>query len=159
MSAHSRYFNANGLKLHYLDFGNPSKPPLICLHGLSGNAHNFDGLATHLMNDYHVMSIDVRGRGDSEWGPPTEYLPQYYAADLAAMLDEIGIERANLIGTSMGGVIAMMFAGGWPERAERIVLNDIGPDIARMLPKQVRDLCGYRMHMGLGYSDPPSKPA
>ena len=68
MSAQSKFISANGLKLHYLDFGNPSKPPLVCIHGLSGNAHNFDGLAPHLMNDYHVISIDVRGRGDSEWG-------------------------------------------------------------------------------------------
>src|SRR5260370_432309 len=75
------------------------------------------------------MPKDGGGRGASEWGAPTEYLPQNYATDLAAMLDEIGIERANFIGTSMGGVIAMMFAGGWPERAERVVLNDIGPDI------------------------------
>ncbi len=121
---------ANGLRLHYLDYGGADDSPwIVCLHGLSSNAHNFDALAPYLAPKYRVISIDVRGRGDSEWGPPTQYLPQTYASDLAAMLDAIGIARANLIGTSMGGVIAMMFAGGWPERAERLVLNDIGPDI------------------------------
>ncbi|MDO8430769.1 MAG: alpha/beta hydrolase [Candidatus Binatus sp.] len=128
--ASDKFLIANGLRLHYLDYGGADDLPwIVCLHGLSGNAHNFDALAPHLAAKYRVISIDVRGRGDSEWGPPTEYLPQHYATDLAAMLDEIGIGRANLVGTSMGGVIAMMFAGGWPERAERVVLNDIGPDI------------------------------
>ncbi len=125
-----KFVSANGLRLHYLDYGGAADLPwVVCVHGLTGNAHNFDALAPHLAARYHVISVDVRGRGDSEWGPPTEYLPQNYAADLAAILDEIGIKRANLIGTSMGGIISMMFAGGWPERAERLVLNDIGPDI------------------------------
>ena len=125
-----KFVSANGLRLHYLDYGGAGDLPwVVCVHGLTGNAHNFDALAPHLAAGYHVISIDVRGRGDSEWGPPTEYLPQNYATDLAAILDEIGIKRANLIGTSMGGIISMMFAGGWPERAERLVLNDIGPDI------------------------------
>ena len=129
MSAQSRFISANGLKLHYLDFGNPSKPPLVCIHGLSGNAHNFDGLAPHLMNDHHVMSIDVRGRGDSQWGPPGEYTPPVYVSDLALMLDALELDRVTLIGTSMGGIISMIFAGGYPQRVERLVLNDIGPEV------------------------------
>jgi pimeloyl-ACP methyl ester carboxylesterase len=129
LSAQSRFFNANGLRLHYLDFGNPSKPPLVCIHGLSGNAHNFDGLAPHLSSDYHVMSLDVRGRGDSEWGPPGEYAPPVYVNDLLVMLETLGLDRVTLIGTSMGGIISMIFAGGYPQRVERLVLNDIGPEI------------------------------
>jgi pimeloyl-ACP methyl ester carboxylesterase len=125
-----KFVIANGLRLHYLDYGGADDLPwIVCIHGLSSNAHHFDALAPHLTPKYHVISIDVRGRGDSEFGPPTEYLPQFYASDLVLMLDAIGIERANLIGTSMGGIISMMFAGGWPERALRVVLNDIGPDI------------------------------
>jgi len=139
LSAHSRYFNANGLKLHYLDFGNPSKPPLICLHGLSGNAHNFDGLAEHLMNDYHVMSIDVRGRGDSEWGTPGEYLPPIYVSDLSTMIETLDLDRLTLVGTSMGGIIAMIFAGGYPHRVERLVLNDVGPEVNPVGLKRITD--------------------
>jgi len=129
LSAQSRFVSANGLKLHYLDYGNSSKPPLVCIHGLSGNAHNFDGLAPHLMNDHHVISIDVRGRGDSEWGPPGEYAPPVYVSDLSLMLEALELDRVTLIGTSMGGVISMVFAGGYPHRIERLVLNDIGPEI------------------------------
>lgn len=140
MSAQSRFVTVNGLKLHYLDFGNPSKPPLVCIHGLSGNAHNFDGLAPHLAGDYHVMSVDVRGRGDSAWGPPGEYAPPVYVSDLSQMLDSLKIDRVTLVGTSMGGVISMIFAGGYPDRVERLVLNDIGPEVD---PAGLKRITGY----------------
>ena len=127
--ATDKFVDANGLRLHYLDYGNEGAPWVVCIHGLSRNAHNFDALAAHLAAKYHVISIDVRGRGDSQWGPPTEYLPQNYVTDLAKMLEELGVARVSLIGTSMGGIISMMYAGGWPERVERLVINDIGCEI------------------------------
>ncbi len=139
MSSKSVFHSANGLELHYLDFGNPAAPALVCIHGLSGNAHNFDGLAPHLASRYHVISIDVRGRGDSGWGPSTEYTPPVYVKDLAAILDGIGVGRVTLVGTSMGGIISMIFAGGYPERVERLVLNDIGPEIDPAGLKRITD--------------------
>jgi pimeloyl-ACP methyl ester carboxylesterase len=127
--ASDKFVDANGLRLHYLDYGRDGAPWVVCVHGLTANAHNFDGLAPHLALKYHVISVDVRGRGESQWGPPTEYLPQNYVTDLARMLEQLGIARASLIGTSMGGIISMMYAGGWPERVERLVINDIGCEI------------------------------
>lgn len=127
--ASSRFVTANGLKLHYLDYDGSPKPLLICIHGLTGNAHNFDSLAPHLTDRCHVMSLDVRGRGESAWGPAMDYITQTYVSDLAAMLDALKLDGVSLIGTSMGGIISMMFAGGYPERVERLVLNDIGPEI------------------------------
>jgi len=138
--AADKFVNANGLRLHYLDYGNEGAPWVACVHGLTGNAHNFDALAAHLAAKYHVISVDVRGRGDSQWGPPTEYLNQNYVTDLAKMLEELGVARASLIGTSMGGIISMMYAGGWPERVERLVINDIGPEID---PKGAARIAGY----------------
>ncbi len=125
-----KFHQAGGVRLHYLDFGGDSKPALVCIHGLTGNAHNFDALAPHLAARYRVLALDVRGRGDSQWGPPLDYNPQVYVSDLKEFLDAAGIARTALIGTSMGGIISMMFAGGYPERVERLVLNDIGPEIA-----------------------------
>jgi pimeloyl-ACP methyl ester carboxylesterase len=125
----SKFITINGLKLHYLDHGTPDKPPLLCVHGLTQNAHAFDGLAAHLTSSYHVMSLDVRGRGDSGWGPGTEYTLQIYVSDLAGFLGALKIERVTLIGTSMGGMISILYAGGYPERVAKLVLNDIGPDI------------------------------
>jgi pimeloyl-ACP methyl ester carboxylesterase len=125
----SQFLKINGLKLHYLDFGNGDKPPLVCIHGLSGNAHSFDGLAPYLEQRWRMIALDVRGRGDSEWGPSGEYNATVYVNDLVGILDALKFERVTLIGTSMGGIISMMFAGGYPNRVERLVLNDIGPEI------------------------------
>jgi pimeloyl-ACP methyl ester carboxylesterase len=125
----SHFIKINGLRLHYLDFGREDRPAIICIHGLSGNAHNFEGLAAHLCADYHVISLDVRGRGDSQWGPSDEYNASSYAADLAALIDELSLAQVTLIGTSMGGMISMLYAGGYPDKVERLVLNDIGPDV------------------------------
>ena len=125
----SRIVSLNGLKLHCLDHGTEGKPPLVCIHGLTGNAHNFDALAPNLTTSYHVMAIDVRGRGDSGWTAGAEYTLQNYATDLAGLLDALNIERVTLVGTSMGGMISMLFAGGYPHRVEKLVLNDIGPDV------------------------------
>ncbi len=124
-----KFQTAGGLKLHYLDFGGAGKPALVCIHGLTGNAHNFDALVPHLTARYRVLALDVRGRGDSAWGPAADYNPQVYVSDLKEFLDALGIKRVSLVGTSMGGVISMMFAGGYPEVGEHLVLNDIGPDI------------------------------
>ncbi len=125
----SRFVTVNGLKLHYLDHGTADKPALVCLHGLTGNAHHFDALAAHLAPRFHMRALDVRGRGDSEWGPAMEYTAQTYASDLLGFLDALKVGRVTLIGTSMGGIISIFFAGSYPERVERLVVNDIGPDI------------------------------
>jgi pimeloyl-ACP methyl ester carboxylesterase len=139
MNATSRFITINGLRLHFLDFGNGGKPPLICIHGLTGNAHNFDALATHLVPDYHVMSIDVRGRGDSQWGPADEYNQSNYSSDLATLIDQLRLPRVTLIGTSMGGATAMLYAGGYPDRVQRMVLNDVGPEVDLAGIKRITD--------------------
>ena len=69
-----RYITVNGLRLHYLDWGSPQKPPFIMLHGIGRVAHQFDHLAPHFQRDYHVMAIDMRGHGDSAWSPDAAYL-------------------------------------------------------------------------------------
>jgi pimeloyl-ACP methyl ester carboxylesterase len=139
MTGTSNFITINGLRLHYLDFGNTGKPPLICIHGLSGNAHSFDSLAPHFASDYHVISVDVRGRGDSQWGPQDDYNPATYNSDLAAIIEQSGFLKVTLIGTSMGGMIAMLYAGGYPDRVERIVLNDVGPEVDPSGIKRITD--------------------
>lgn len=135
----SKFVTANGLRLHYLDFGDPSAPPVVCIHGLTANAHSFDDVAPKLAGRYHVISVDVRGRGESQWGPWNEYTLPAYVNDLNAMLDSLKIPRASLIGTSMGGMISMTFAVLNPAKVERIVLNDIGPEIDPVGLKRIMD--------------------
>jgi len=162
-----KFQTAGGLKLHYLDFGGEGKPALVCIHGLTGNAHNFDALFPHLTARYRVLALDVRGRGDSAWGPAADYNPQVYVSDLKEFLDALGIKRVSLVGTSMGGVISMMFAGGYPEAVEHLVLNDIGPDIdpaglmriiayVGQAPERFNDLAEVRAYYRQTY--PPAAP-
>ncbi|HJU12122.1 MAG TPA: alpha/beta hydrolase, partial [Candidatus Binataceae bacterium] len=140
MLATSKFVTINSLRLHYLDFGGREKPALICIHGLSGNAHNFEALAAKLVPGYHVISLDVRGRGDSQWGPADEYNHATYCRDLAMLIDQLDLPQVTLIGTSMGGAIAMLYAGSYPERVKELVLNDVGPEID---PAGIRRITDY----------------
>ena len=128
MDGESRFFTANGLRLHYLDWGNRGAPAVICVHGFRGNGHAFDGPARRLSGRFRVIAVDVRGRGESEWSKEGAYEMADYCADLSGLVAELGLERFRLIGTSMGGRIGMVYAKEHGDRLERLVLNDIGPD-------------------------------
>lgn len=124
-----RYVTVGGLRLHYLDYGSPNAPPLLMLHGLSGHAHTFDLAAPHLVDRYHVLSLDVRGRGESDWAPDGDYSFPGYLADVTGLSEALGFRRIALVGTSMGGLITLMLAATRPDLVERAVINDIGPEI------------------------------
>lgn len=105
-------------------------PPLLLMHGLTRNSADFDPLIPHLQPHYRLIVPDQRGRGLSQWdGDPARYRPDIYVADMFALLDELGVEQAGLIGTSMGGLMAMMMAAMQPQRVRAIILNDIGPKL------------------------------
>ncbi len=128
-TATDRFVRVGNLNLHYLEWGEAGRPPVVMVHGLSGNAHNFDNLAPHLAGRCHVISVDVRGRGESDWAADADYSNDAYIADLEGLRRSLGFERMSLVGTSLGGRISMSYAGTYPNRVERTVLNDIGPDI------------------------------
>lgn len=119
----------DGLRLHYLDWGTAGKPPLILLHGLTGNAHNFDRISPHFADRYHVIAVDIRGRGESDRSPDGVYRLESYRDDLCGIVDALGFGAVGLIGISMGGLISIAFAGANPDRVARLALDDIGPDI------------------------------
>ncbi len=127
--ATDRFVRVGDLNLHYLEWGQAGAPPVIMVHGLSGNAHAFDNLAPHFLTGYHVIAVDVRGRGDSDWAADANYSNDAYIADLEGLRQALGFERVSLVGTSLGGRISMTYAGTFPDRVERTVLNDIGPEI------------------------------
>ncbi|MCC6382005.1 MAG: alpha/beta hydrolase [Dehalococcoidia bacterium] len=123
------FVQANGLRHHLVARGAPGAPAVLMIHGLAGQAHAFDAVAARLASRFHVYCLDVRGRGESEWGPPDGYHVDNYVADLEAVREALGLERVALVGTSMGGIVAMNYAPAFPERVSRVVLNDIGPEI------------------------------
>jgi pimeloyl-ACP methyl ester carboxylesterase len=123
-----KFVIANGLKLHYLDWGNPDAPPMLLLHGLCGNAHYWDFFAQSMKNDYHVLAPDQRGHGDSDWAE--NYGPRDYVLDLERLVDSLKLSEFVLIGHSMGGINAIIYATYHPDQVSTLVIVDIGPEIA-----------------------------
>ena len=123
------FVEANGIRHHLIARGAPGSPVVMMVHGLAGQAHTFDAIANKLSAKFHVYCLDVRGRGESAWGPANEYGVDTYVADLEAVRDALGLQRFSLVGTSMGGMITMHYAPRYPDRVDRAVLNDIGPEI------------------------------
>ncbi|HUZ78300.1 MAG TPA: alpha/beta hydrolase [Chloroflexota bacterium] len=124
ITGNSRVVPANGLRLHYLEWGDTGTPTVL-LHGFGNEAHIWDLFAPAIVPRCHVFAPDARGHGDSQWAP--EYGAEHNAADLAALLDALGLPAINLVGFSMGGMCSLLYASDHPERVERLVLVDVGP--------------------------------
>ena len=128
--AEDGYVTVGDVKLHYVDYGGAGEP-VVALHGLVQNAHAFDGIAPVLVPYKRLIALDLRGRGGSDWGPPQNYKWQYYLSDLRGFLGELDLARVALIGTSMGGTLAMLYAMAHPERVTRLVMNDSSLNVNR----------------------------
>src|SRR5271169_2023975 len=133
----------NDLRLHYLDWGKADAPAVVCVHGYTGSADAFNALARHFQDRFHVVAADVRGHGESAWSPVGAYQYADQAGDLAAFVDRLGLDRFALVGTSMGGIIAMAYAVAHPERLRGLVINDIGPD-AEAGTQRITQMVGSR---------------
>ncbi len=125
----AKHLTINGLRLRNLEWGRPDALPVICVHGYTSSAEAFNALARRIQDRAHIIAMDVRGHGESAWSQDDAYQYADQAGDLAALVDQLGIERFVLIGTSMGGVIAMVYASQYADRLRGLVLNDIGPDV------------------------------
>ena len=125
----SKRLTVNGLRLHYLEWGAAAALPVVCVHGYTSSAQAFNAPARRLQDRCRIVAMDVRGHGESAWSPDGAYQYRDQADDLAALVDQLALERFVLIGTSMGGIIAMTYAGRHPERLLGFVINDIGPDV------------------------------
>jgi pimeloyl-ACP methyl ester carboxylesterase len=122
----------DGLKLYTRVYPGPrpSAGSVLCLHGLTRNSRDFEDLAPHLQHRYRVIVPDVRGRGLSARDPnPQNYQPAIYLQDILSLLDSVEAQRVAVIGTSMGGLLAMMLAVGSRDRVSGVVLNDMGPEV------------------------------
>jgi pimeloyl-ACP methyl ester carboxylesterase len=136
-----RMATANGLRLHYLEWGDPAKPPMILLHGIARHAHTFDHVAPAFARDHHVIALDMRGHGDSAWSPEGAYLVQDYVRDLEALVAALRLRRLTLLGNSTGGRVVQVFAGLHPDLVERIVVEDVGPE----RPQNIADAFARRV--------------
>ncbi len=136
-----RFTTSDGLGLHYVDEG--AGLPLLCLAGLTRDHHDFDHVAPHLLeHGVRLIRPDYRGRGQSDWGPHEGYAIPVEARDALELLDHLGLERAAVLGTSRGGLIAMMLAATAKDRLAGVALNDIGPEIAEAGLETIRGYLG-----------------
>ena len=124
--------NSRGFhRLHYTEWGDATNPRVvICVHGLSRNCRDFDALARALEKDLRVISVDIAGRGKSDWLPnKDDYGYPQYMADMTALIARVtasGASDIRWVGTSMGGMLGMLLAAQPNTPLKRLVLNDIG---------------------------------
>ena len=134
----------DGLKLHYRDYpGREDRVPVLCLPGLTRNARDFEGVAERLAGEWRVLCPDMRGRGDSAYAKDSAtYNPMQYVDDIALLLEDQGIARFAVIGTSLGGLMTMVMGMIMPQRIAGAVLNDIGPQIEPAGLARIKDYVG-----------------
>lgn len=124
----SRVFFSQRLRLHYVDWGNPEAPPLILLHGGRDHCRNWDWVAADLRRDWHVICPDLRGHGDSAWSASGHYAMANYIYDLAQLIHQQALAPVTIVAHSLGGNIALRYAGIYPENVRRLVaIEGLGP--------------------------------
>ena len=132
------------LNLAYLDWEGPSGAPVVvCVHGLTRNAHDFDTLAKILSAEFRVICPDMPGRGGSDWlSDGKGYGFPLYLAVAAALYARLDVATVDWIGTSMGGLIGMFFAGLPHSPVRRLMMNDIGPFVPRSGLERIGETVG-----------------
>jgi pimeloyl-ACP methyl ester carboxylesterase len=119
-----RFYESQGLRLHYVDWGNASAPPLILVHGGLDHCRNWDAIARELQPHFHIMAPDLRGHGDSEWAKGSSYSLTDNVYDLTRLMRFARLQDAAIVGHSMGGMVALAYAGTYPEKVSRLVVLD-----------------------------------
>ncbi len=133
-------------RMAYVEWGDPHNPRvLVCVHGLTRNARDFDYLAKALSGHYRVVCPDVVGRGRSNWLRIKEhYQLQQYVADMVTLIARLNVDAVHWVGTSMGGMIGMALAAQEDTPIARLVLNDVGPVISAVAVKRIGEYVGVK---------------
>ncbi|NOJ39336.1 alpha/beta fold hydrolase [Bradyrhizobium australiense] len=119
-----RFYDSQGLRLHYVDWGNETAPPLILIHGGLDHCRSWDAIAQALQPHFHVMAPDLRGHGNSEWAKGSSYSLTDNVYDLTRLMRFAALQEAAIVGHSMGGMVALAYAGTYPERVSRLIVLD-----------------------------------
>ncbi len=135
----SRNLLVNHLRLHFLEWGEADAPPVLLLHGGNQSAHSWDLVSLHLADRYHVLALDQRGHGDSEWARDADYSPAAMADDALGFLQQERLSRPIVMGHSMGGRVAMTLAANEPRLPAALVLVDGGPQLSQRGAQTIRN--------------------
>src|SRR5688572_5801678 len=138
------YRSRDELQLYYRDYpGDAAKVPVLCLHGLTRNCRDFEALALRITPGRRVITPDLRGRGKSQYDSMwMNYHPMTYVDDIWSLLRETGVDRVIAIGTSLGGLVAMLMGAVRAQTFAGVVLNDIGPEIDPVGAARIRSYAG-----------------
>lgn len=120
------FTTSDGLELHFVDEGQGK--PVLCLAGLTRDGRDFDFVAPHI-GGTRLIRLDARGRGRSDRADPSTYTPAIEARDALELIDHLELDRVAILGTSRGGLVAMVIAATAHDRLRGVALNDIGPEI------------------------------
>jgi pimeloyl-ACP methyl ester carboxylesterase len=132
----SHFFTSLRTRLHYLDWGNPSAPTLILVHGGFDHARSWDWTARALARDYHVITPDLRGHGDSGWSSDGSYMMANFVYDLAQLVDLLDRPPVTIVGHSLGGAISLRYAGLFPDKLRKLVaIEGLGLSPGRLQEK------------------------
>lgn len=126
-------------RFHCLEWGEPSRPPLLLLHGGNQSAHSFDLVSLHLADRFRIVAPDQRGHGDSEWSRESDYTLGALARDAAALIRDRGLDRPIVVGHSMGGMVALLLAKLHPELLRGLVIIDVAPELSERGTAVIRD--------------------
>jgi len=134
----SRYLNIDGLRFHYVTWGKEGAPVLLCLHGLRSYGRTFQPLAASLSQDFQVLALDQRGRGETDWDPAGQYYTRRYAEDMEKFVELLELESLHMLGHSMGGINALVYSLANGRRLRSLILEDCGPGASRNSPGATR---------------------
>ncbi len=142
--AEGYWWSNDGLRLHYRDYaGGDGRPPILCLPGLTRNARDFELLGARMSPAWRVIAVDLRGRGESAYAKDSmTYVPLTYVQDVERLLTDLGIDQFIVVGTSLGGIVAMLLAATGHTRLAGAILNDVGPVMERAGLDRIRGLLG-----------------
>ena len=119
------------MRLHLLDWDGDARPDALFLHGGGLTAHTWDVVCDELRDRVRPLALDLRGHGDSEWSPDGRYALDAHVADLENVVGELGVRDFVLVGMSLGGLVALAYAGRHPRTLAALVLVDSGPEMRR----------------------------
>lgn len=120
----SCFYESQGLRLHYADWGNDKAPPLILVHGGRDHCRSWDAIAQSLQPHFHVMAPDLRGHGDSDWTRGGSYALTEYVYDLTRLVQNVAATEVAIVGHSMGGMVGLIYSGSFPEKVSTLVVLD-----------------------------------
>ena len=129
------WWSNDGLRLHYRDYGGQGggrtdRPAILCLHGLTRNARDWEDVADRLAGEWRLIVPEMRGRGESGYArDPMSYVPLVYLQDVEALLNQLELPRVVAFGTSLGGILTMLLAATDRDRIAAALLNDVGPEL------------------------------